>query len=267
MHLNILNNTIFENVQNSNGKFIKHFHDTYTIGITHDGIFKSINQNKATNSYKYSTRIINPNEIHCGDSNSWKYTNFYPTIEFMAKLYQEIYLKKHIPIFEKHIIEDTNLYKLLLEFFISSFKKEDSLVVETNLINALSYLIKNYAQKEKNSLILFDDKTIIKNSLEYINDCIGEELSLDNLAKNSNLSKYHFLRIFKKSIGITPHQYIITQRVQKAKEMILKGEKLTTSALNVGFSDQSHFIKNFKNIYGYLPKNLLDDSNFFLYKK
>ncbi len=49
-----LKHTVFENIENSNGNFTKHFHDTYTIGLTHDGFFKSINSQKATLCYKNS---------------------------------------------------------------------------------------------------------------------------------------------------------------------------------------------------------------------
>ncbi|MCP4969308.1 MAG: AraC family transcriptional regulator [Arcobacter sp.] len=264
-NLKELKNTIFENVNNSNREFVKHFHDTYTIGITHDGIFNSINSNKSSLSYKNSTRILNPGEVHCGDSTSWKYTNFYPTVELLIQVYEQIYFEKKIPIFEKHIIKDINLYNLLLNFFISTFNKKNKMIIETNLINTISYLIKNYTQTTKKYPNLFDDKIVMKNTIEYINDYIEINISLDELASLSNLSKYHFLRVFKKNIGLTPHQYIINQRIQKAKKLVLSGDKLSNIAYSVGFNDQSHFIRNFKRIYGYSPKKLLDKSNFILY--
>lgn len=262
----MLDNTIFENVENSNGKFTKHFHETYTIGLTHGGLFKSINLNQTTLAYKYSTRIINPSEVHYGDSNSWKYTNFYPEVSLMAQIYEQMFFDKKIPIFEKHIIEDITLYNLLLNFFVSTYKKEESIVIESNLILALSYLIKNYTYQTKEFNEIFDNKNIIKNSIEYIKDTLDLNISLEELAKNSNLSKYHFLRVFKKNTGLTPHHYILTQKIHKAKTLVLKGQSLSEAGLNVGFNDQSHFIRNFRKIYGYSPKELLKKSNFILYK-
>lgn len=266
MKLKSLNQTFFENIQHSSGQFSKHFHDTYTIGLTHDGLFKSINQNKATLSYKNSTRVINPGEVHCGDSNSWKYTNFYPTIELLTNIYEQIFFEKKTPLFTTHIIDNINLYNLLFEFFISAYEDLDSIKIETNLISALSYLIKNYSNRTKFFEPLFNDKKIIKNSVEYIRDSIETNLTLEELALNSNLSKYHYLRTFKSNTGVTPHQYIMILRVQKAKELILKGSNLNEIATEVGFSDQSHFIRNFKKIYGYVPSQLKVKSNFILYK-
>ncbi|XPV67802.1 MAG: AraC family transcriptional regulator [Halarcobacter sp.] len=265
MKLKYLKETFFENIQNSNDNFSKHFHDTYTIGITHQGLFKSVNENKAILSYKNSTRIINPGEVHGGNSKSWKYTNFYPSLELISDIYQQIFFEKKIPIFKEHIIEDIYLYKLLLDFFVSTYKNQDSMIIETNMITALSYLIKNYTLTKIDEPEFYNKK-ILKDSIEYIKDSLETNISLDTLASNSNLSKYHFLRVFRNSIGITPHQYILIQKIEKSKELILKGMNLNEVAYSTGFNDQSHFIRNFKRIYGYVPSKLKQNSNFILYK-
>lgn len=266
MKIETLKNTIFENIETSNGLFTKHYHDTYTIGITHGGLFKSINLNKKINSYKNSTRIVNPYDVHHGDSQSWSYTNFYPSIELMSSVYKQMYNVRKTPLFNKHILEDLTLYNYLYTMFFSIYKKQDSMIIETNLISALSYLIKNYTNATKDYKISFNEKSIISTSLEYINDTISENTTLDTLANVSNLSKYHFLRVFKEHTGLTPHHYILTLKVQKARDMIIKGNSLSSTSYELGFSDQSHFIRNFRKIYGYSPKKLFEKSNFILYK-
>ncbi len=267
MNLEALKNTFFENIQSKQESFHKHFHDTYTIGVTHDGVFKSINSNKSFLSYKNSTRIINPGEVHCGDSNYWKYTNFYPTVELLSQIYEQIFFERKIPIFQKHIIEDIELYQLLCKLFKSVYDHKNDMDTEINLINTLSYLIKKYTFTTKNYDNTFDDKRIIKTSIEYIKDTIETNISLDELSKSVSLSKYHFLRIFKKQTGVTPHNYILMQKVQNATKKIMTGNSIIEASVNTGFSDQSHFTRNFKKIYGYTPSKVLDNKNVMLFKQ
>jgi len=261
----VLKQTIFENIENSNGNFIKHFHDTYTIGVTNSGLFKSFTSNESCLSYQNSTRIINPGQIHYGDSKCWNYTNFYPKVEVLVELYEQMYFEKKIPIFKEHVVEDMHLVRLLYIFFKSAYHHAQAMVIESNMINVLSYLIQNYTDHTQKYQPMFNEKKIIKNTIEYINDSLESNLGLDELSQNSNLSKYHFLRVFKNSVGLTPHQYILTQRIQKAKDLVLNGCSLIEAGLEVGFNDQSHFIRNFRKIHGYSPKELLKKKNFIVF--
>jgi len=259
-----LKRTYFENIVDSNENFIKHFHDSYAIGITNKGLFKSIKENSAELSYTKSTRVINPSEVHEGISKEWSFTTFYPSVELLSQIYEEIYFKKRTPVFKRQIIEDEILYRKLYIFFDSVFKKEDSMRVEILLIEALSYLVKNYADfqdKEQD----FDKSSGIKRAKEFIHDRLSESITIDELSRVSSLSKYHFLREFKKEFGITPHQYIVSQRINLAKSSIKQGVNLSSLAIESGFYDQSHFIKNFKKIYGYTPSDILRKSNILQY--
>ena len=75
----LLKNTLFENIKDLSENFSKHYHDTYTIGITYNGVIKTYNSNRSFDFYKYSIRVNNPNEVHSGVSQDWSHSNFYPT--------------------------------------------------------------------------------------------------------------------------------------------------------------------------------------------
>lgn len=62
--------------------------------------------------------------------------------------------------------------------------------------------------------------------------------------------------MFKKEFGLTPHNFIINHRINKAYELIINGKEISQASLEVGFNDQSHFTRNFKKLYGYTPSKL-----------
>lgn len=79
------------------------------------------------------------------------------------------------------------------------------------------------------------------------------KFSIEEMAQNAFISKYHFIRSFKAEVGLTPHQFQIQNRIRKAQRLIHKIETITEVALTTGFCDQSHFIKQFKKQVGLSP--------------
>lgn len=96
----------------------------------------------------------------------------------------------------------------------------------------------------------------IKQTVEYVHDNLDAALDLSDLAHQANLSTFHFSRLFKKSLGLTPHQYVLRNRVERAKKLLRSSEPtaLADIGLQVGFYDQAHFSKAFKRIVGSTPK-------------
>lgn len=94
--------------------------------------------------------------------------------------------------------------------------------------------------------------------IDYIHEHLAQALSVDELAALVYLSPYHFMRLFKASLGQTVHQYVIAQRVEAGKQLLLAGElTITQIAHQVGFTDQSHFAHHFKRLVGVAPRVLM----------
>ena len=74
------------------------------------------------------------------------------------------------------------------------------------------------------------------------------------------MSKYHFLREFKKETGVTPNQYIQIKKVNKVRSFLKTDASLSSIAYECGFTDQSHMIKVFKRFIGYTPKQFKNTS-------
>ena len=90
---------------------------------------------------------------------------------------------------------------------------------------------------------------------EYIDAHFTNAISLDELAKLSQMSSRHFLRGFRESIGVTPYSYILDRRLVYAKELLLKSkETITSIALLSGFGNSQHFATMFRKATGLSPR-------------
>jgi AraC family transcriptional regulator len=95
----------------------------------------------------------------------------------------------------------------------------------------------------------------LRQVIDYINDHLDRDLGLAELAKIVQMSPHYFTRLFKQSTGLTPHQYVIHRRVERAKELLLNGElTIAEVAYSVGFANQSHLNRHLKRLLGVTPR-------------
>lgn len=94
--------------------------------------------------------------------------------------------------------------------------------------------------------------------LDYIRTHLAEDLTLEQIAQEAHLSPYHFMRLFKQSMGQSVYQYVLDQRLEAAKRLLVAGKlSICEVALQTGFHDQSHFHRHFKRRYRVTPGTLL----------
>lgn len=123
--------------------------------------------------------------------------------------------------------------------------KSESEVIHIGKIDIYSYN-QDY-DKEKTKLF--------KKVTEYIDINIKEDLNLESVANNFNLSPYYFSRSFKECMGCNLIDYINIVRIKKAKELLKKNEmSIKEIGYTVGYSDPNYFSKVFKKYEGYSPK-------------
>lgn len=93
---------------------------------------------------------------------------------------------------------------------------------------------------------------------EYLNTCYMLPLSIEQVARECHLSEYHFFRLFKAVMGISPHQYLIQKRIENARSLLLnKTHSVSDVAFLCGFADVFSFSKAFKKHAGIPPSLLL----------
>ena len=93
----------------------------------------------------------------------------------------------------------------------------------------------------------FSHSEVIENSLIYISKHFSEHLTMETLAANSNMSLFHFTRIFSAETGYTPYQYLIATRINSAKYLLRTPDlPIKDIAFSSGFSSESSFCSTFK---------------------
>jgi AraC family transcriptional regulator len=90
--------------------------------------------------------------------------------------------------------------------------------------------------------------------LDYIHAHLDRSIKLADLANVAGMSQFHFSRLFKQSMGSSPHQYILQQRVERAKQLLRQSKvAISDVALQCGFNSQSHLSRHFRSVTGVTP--------------
>lgn len=95
----------------------------------------------------------------------------------------------------------------------------------------------------------------LRRTVDYIQANLDQTIKLEDLAQLLGMSQFYFCRLFRESMGMPPHQYIIAQRIERAKTLLRqsKGQTIAEIALACGFSNQSHLSKHFRKLVGSTP--------------
>ncbi|RUT06486.1 hypothetical protein DSM106972_027430 [Dulcicalothrix desertica PCC 7102] len=94
----------------------------------------------------------------------------------------------------------------------------------------------------------------LRRTLEYINDHLAEDLSIDAIASIAGISISHFSRSFKQSMGLTPWQYVMQRRLEIAKQLLAMPQlSLSRIAMRLGFEYQGQFTTFFRKHIGITP--------------
>lgn len=191
------------------------------------------------------------------------FVHLYYTDEHLKKIASEIWDKEpnQIILNEKFFTYDATISLIYRNFLLKNnwHHTENHLQFSTATTLLLNHLLQNYSNKNwqlpniKGGLSSYALKYI----LDWIDAHLSETLTLEVLAKQVHLSEYHFAHMFKHSMAISPHQYVLQKRLNKAQYLIQhSSQNLLDIALQCGFSSATHFSQQFKKQFGYAPSSI-----------
>lgn len=237
----------------SSACYHKHSHDEFSFGVIDEGDATYINRGKTHHITAGSTVTINPADTHsCNPkAGSWSYRMLFVDTLWITHLQDEMLYGDG---------QDYRPFLNPLESDVLTFNSFDllfkALLAETNSLETESLLIEFlsncYAKdvKQESTKKEFKRMGMVK---ELIMDQLDMNLTLDEFSRQTDLSRFHLIRSFKQNFGLSPHAYQLDQRIIKAKRLLQNGMSIADTAVQLGFSDQAHFQRNFKKRLAVTP--------------
>ncbi len=220
----------------SKHKYPWHFHNCYTLIIVEKGSIIYEFHEKSIKVDATEALIIEPQKIHRNTiSQSTAYTAFFLPLDYFEFVGQNKLLTQKInhPTVVNRIVDLFNKIEL-----------NNSKIELKEIVFGLCELI-GHPQIEKTDVSPSDINAIP--NIDY-------DLTITELAEKAHLSKFHFQRIFKKKCGLTIGQLKQQEKTIMAKTLLENGKLPADVAYELGFFDQSHFIKYFRKMWVVTPK-------------
>ncbi|MDJ0593308.1 MAG: helix-turn-helix domain-containing protein [Pleurocapsa sp. MO_226.B13] len=183
---------------------------------------------------------------------------------FLHRVGQELFKGDRL-----ELIPQAELFDPLIPVMLTALKDElqealelggngDSLYVERLKIALGVHLLKKYTTQEPLIRDYADGLSgyQLQQTLNYIQAHLQEKIKIEDIAKLLNMSQFYFVRLFRRSLGVSPYQYIIQQRVEHAQKLLTQQRSLSIAqvARQCGFSHQSHLAKYFRQFTNMTPK-------------
>lgn len=244
---------------NVDHEFPCHVHRSYTLGVVTSGarIFHINGKDMVITAP--DGFVINPYQPHtCRQQGIDGHD--YRVVSISQKLMRRIFLrvtgKSGSPFFPcvKIPAEDAGA---LLQCILHPGSAESD-PGDENLESLLALIIKKYAARQPVDESGKSKNSIVKQASTFIDENAGRKIDLKQLSEMVHVSPFHLNRIFRERIGLPPKAYLLQMRIKQSMRLLLETRSIAQVAIEMGFSDQSHFTRFFKKNVGLSPGRFLD---------
>ncbi|MGL4622839.1 MAG: helix-turn-helix domain-containing protein [Chroococcidiopsis sp.] len=209
-----------------------------------------------------SLSIIHPGEVHAPSEKTYvpapaTYLMMNAASDRLQAVATEVVGKTtNLPFFESLSICDSELTDAYLQFYQLATQPGVELERDSVLLLLLAQLIARYAGNLAIAPLKRSRPEVMR-ARDFLRDNYTQNISLEQLANITQLSRFHLCRVFSKEIGVPPHVYQMQLRIDRAKQLLNQGAKIAEVASQIGFYDQSHFGMYFRRFVGVTPSQYM----------
>jgi AraC-like DNA-binding protein len=232
--------------------FAPHSHDELMIGVMHAGV-KSFRRGKSREyAAPGSLSVVNPGEMHTGElkhGTELIYAALYLPASAVAALLAP--RESNHAIVRQPVVDDRDIWRRLAEAHRFVTAGLDA-AAEEAMTCGISLLFERYGASGP-IRSKADCPKAVNRALEFLQARACDHISLEDVSRASGVGLFHLIRLFQRRLGLTPYAYLTQVRIAKSRRLLKLGEPAAQVALDVGFADQAHFTKRFKQLTGTTP--------------
>ncbi|CAH1204942.1 MULTISPECIES: AraC family transcriptional regulator [Paenibacillus] len=224
----------------------KHCHEEYAVGVTLRGIQQYHLDGHYQASHKGGVMLFNREQSHDGSSYD-KDGIDYVMLYIRPELVQDILGKKELR-FDAPIVYDRRMASSILKLNDAVQRQDEPLCSEL-LLDLVHFL----ARSETRSPALRPHHEFVRKAKEIMFCSTDDVLQLEALCSEFGMSKYKFIREFKALSGISPYQFFLNCKVERARHVIERQMDIYAAVAECGFADLTHLNRHFRRVFGITP--------------
>ena len=238
-------------------EFPRHVHDEMVVAVTEDGAGEVRTRQGRDVGGPGTVWVFAPGEYHEGKvdrDRHWAYRGLYLDAAALSTL-AEVFGNgaQHGPFVPPRLYEDPQLARMILATHARLEEGAPLVERETLWWSTMGVLFGRYGRPRPNPLRGGPETAKMRDAIDYMAANYQRNIGNHELASLVGLSRYHFLRSFRRAFGMPPHAYLNQMRLVAAKRLLREGRSPGEAAAAVGFFDQSHLNRVFKRAYGITP--------------